>query len=72
MSNEKEKHSLSDCLLVAVLTHGANGELCAYDDTYKYEKLWNNFTADRCPSLAGKPKIFIVQVPILLELIFMN
>ena len=58
----QENHSLSDCLLVAVLTHGAKGELYAYDHTYESDKLWMNFTADKCPSLAGKPKIFIVQV----------
>ncbi|CAB3368663.1 Hypothetical predicted protein [Cloeon dipterum] len=57
----QEDHSQNDCLVVAVLTHGSKGELYARDHTYDAEKLWLNFTADRCPSLAGKPKIFFVQ-----------
>jgi caspase 7 len=61
-SVSQENHWLSDCLLVAVLTHGGKGELFAYDHTYDSDRLWMNFTANRCPSLAGKPKIFIVQV----------
>jgi len=31
------------------------------DADYRPEDLWNPFTADRCPSLAGKPKIFLIQ-----------
>jgi caspase 7 len=58
----EEEHWLNDCLLVAVLTHGSKGELFAFDQKYNSDRLWMNFTADRCPSLAGKPKIFIVQV----------
>ncbi|XP_059485223.1 caspase-1-like isoform X2 [Neocloeon triangulifer] len=57
----QEDHSMNDCLLVTVLTHGAKGELYARDHTYDADKLWLNFTADRCRSLAGKPKIFIIQ-----------
>jgi caspase 7 len=58
-----EDHSRSDCLVVAVLTHGDHrGDLYAKDKTYRVDELWFNFTADRCPSLAGKPKIFFIQV----------
>ena len=32
------------------------------DGKYEIEDLWSPFTADKCPSLAGKPKWFIVQV----------
>lgn len=54
-------HSDSDCLLVAVLTHGEMGFLYAKDTHYKPDSLWYYFTADKCPSLAGKPKMFFIQ-----------
>ncbi|XP_026331845.1 caspase-1-like isoform X1 [Hyposmocoma kahamanoa] len=54
-------HSDSDCLLVAVLTHGEMGLLYAKDTHYKPDTLWYYFTADKCPSLAGKPKMFFIQ-----------
>lgn len=54
-------HSDHDCLLVAVLTHGEMGLLYAKDTHYKPDNLWYYFTADKCPSLAGKPKMFFIQ-----------
>ncbi|CAK1582072.1 unnamed protein product [Parnassius mnemosyne] len=54
-------HSDNDCLLVAVLTHGELGMLYAKDTHYKPDNLWYYFTADKCPTLAGKPKIFFIQ-----------
>ena len=58
----KEDHSDADCLLVTVLTHGLNSHILqAYDKLYEVEELWLPFTADKCLSLAGKPKIFIIQ-----------
>jgi caspase-like apoptosis-related cysteine protease len=59
----EEDHSDADCLLVTVLTHGENSDvLYAYDCYYNVEDLWLPFTADKSLSLAGKPKIFIIQV----------
>jgi caspase-like apoptosis-related cysteine protease len=59
----EEDHSDADCLLVTVLTHGENSDvLYAYDSYYHVEELWSPFTAEKCLSLAGKPKIFIIQV----------
>ena len=58
-----EDHSDADCLLVTVLTHGETSKfLYAQDSLYNVEDLWLPFTADKCLSLAGKPKIFIIQV----------
>ncbi|XP_065575098.1 caspase-1-like isoform X2 [Artemia franciscana] len=66
----KEDHEERDALFIAVMTHGEpgdteNGErgtwLLAYDDKYDMNRLWCPFTADKCPSLANKPKIFIIQ-----------
>jgi hypothetical protein len=61
----KDDHRNEDCIVVAVLTHGrGKGKLYAYDDYYKVDTLWSSFTADMCKSLAGRPKIFIVQVSV--------
>lgn len=54
-------HSDNDCLLIAVLTHGELGMLYAKDTHYKPDNLWYYFTADKCPTLAGKPKLFFIQ-----------
>jgi caspase-like apoptosis-related cysteine protease len=59
----EEDHSDADCLLVTVLTHGEKSKfLHSYDCLYSVADLWSPFTADKCLSLAGKPKIFIIQV----------
>lgn len=56
-------HSQNDCLAVVVLTHGISSSfIYAKDNPYPVEFLWNSFTADKCRTLAGKPKIFFVQV----------
>ncbi|KAJ9578454.1 hypothetical protein L9F63_005324 [Diploptera punctata] len=60
----KEDHSNNDCLVVIVLTHGeADGRLVPRDGnvSYKVETLWEPFTSDKCPTLAGKPKLFFIQ-----------
>uniref|UniRef100_A0A1Y1M8U1 Caspase family p20 domain-containing protein n=2 Tax=Photinus pyralis TaxID=7054 RepID=A0A1Y1M8U1_PHOPY len=50
-----------DCLLVAVLSHGDRGKVYARDHHYPPDFLWKSFSGDKCPSLAGKPKLFFVQ-----------
>ena len=52
---------LTTCIFL-VLSHGELGILYASDHPYKPENLWTHFTADKCPSLAGKPKMFFIQV----------
>lgn len=54
-------HSDNDCILIAVLSHGERDSIWAKDRTYKLERLYSYFTADICPSLAGKPKLFVLQ-----------
>lgn len=54
-------HSEHDCLLISILSHGEAGIIYAKDTPYKPDHLWVQFTADKCPSLAGKPKIFFLQ-----------
>ena len=51
-----------DCILVTVLSYGTESSLYAHDKEYPTQILWNSFTGDKCPGLAGKPKIFIIQV----------
>ncbi|XP_068084304.1 uncharacterized protein [Anabrus simplex] len=55
-------HSDEDCLIVVVLTHGLKaGVLYGADNPYPEEMLWSPFLGENCPSLAGKPKIFLIQ-----------
>lgn len=54
-------HKNSDCILFVFMTHGYKGKLYAKDTHYNPELLRSLFTSDKCPSLAGKPKIFIIQ-----------
>lgn len=54
-------HSDHDCLVVVVLSHGELGLLYAHDTPYKADAIWSYFTADKCPTLAGKPKLFFIQ-----------
>jgi caspase-like apoptosis-related cysteine protease len=37
------------------------GIIYSRDTAYKPEFLWDPFTADKCPTLAGKPKLFFLQ-----------
>ena len=46
-------HGDADCILIAVLSHGELGILYASDHAYKPDRLWTQFNAEKCPSLAG-------------------
>lgn len=54
-------HTDCDSFIITVLSHGEMGILYTKDVPYKPENLWVQFTADRCPTLAGKPKLFFIQ-----------
>ena len=55
-------HKKFDCLLIAVLTHGIKGKLYGTDgELIPVEDLTKLFNGYRCPSLIGKPKIFLLQ-----------
>ncbi|XP_030369561.1 caspase [Scaptodrosophila lebanonensis] len=56
-----QDHSDNDCILVAVLSHGELGYIYSKDTQYKLDNIWSCFTANHCPSLAGKPKLFFIQ-----------
>ena len=57
----REDFTEHDCLVVCVLTHGDSNCLYAKDDKYNVEYLFDAFKSDLCKTLAGKPKIFIIQ-----------
>ena len=61
-SAASHNHKDADCFMMFVLSHGEEGTLYAKDAPYKPDRLWTPFTADQCPSLAGKPKMFFIQV----------
>lgn len=54
-------HTENDCILIAILSHGELGYIYAKDVQYKLESIIQCFTAQNCPTLAGKPKLFFVQ-----------
>lgn len=62
----EKDHSKNDCLVVVVMTNGINSSfIYARESPYKVEYLWNAFISDKCPTLAGKPKMFFIQVILL-------
>lgn len=57
----REDHTHRDCIMIAILSHGELGYIYAKDVQYKLDSVWNYFTAQNCPTLAGKPKLFFIQ-----------
>ncbi|XP_075147267.1 death related ICE-like caspase isoform X2 [Haematobia irritans] len=56
-----QDHTNSDCILITILSHGELGYIYAKDTQYKLDSIWSYFTAQHCPTLAGKPKLFFIQ-----------
>ncbi|XP_004612811.2 caspase-6-like [Sorex araneus] len=54
-------HMDADCFLCVFLTHGEGSHIYAYDAKVEISMLTDFFKGDRCKSLVGKPKIFIIQ-----------
>jgi caspase 7 len=56
-------HSDSDCIAFIIMTHGDEGDvLHAKDRSYQLDDMiCKKLTADKCTSLAGKPKLFFIQ-----------
>ncbi|XP_065075295.1 caspase-1-like [Ochlerotatus camptorhynchus] len=53
---------ISDCLVVVILTHGnENDTLMANDKEYHLYEFIENFNPTTLESMAGKPKLFIIQ-----------
>ncbi len=64
-SVSEEDHSDADCFVCVILSHGKEGVIYGTNGTIKIDSLVSNFKGDRCESLAGKPKLFFIQVLIL-------
>lgn len=56
-----EDHSDADCFACVILTHGDADGLHGTSGRLKETDIMDCFNADKCPSLAFKPKIFIFQ-----------
>ncbi|XP_036430841.1 caspase-6-like [Colossoma macropomum] len=54
-------HMDADCFVCIFLSHGENGHVYAYDAEIHIQDITALFRGDKCPSLIGKPKIFILQ-----------
>lgn len=54
-------HSAFDALVVVIITHGDNGHLYFYGEKIEIIKVVEMFNEWRCPTLAGKQKMFFIQ-----------
>ncbi|CAB1460051.1 unnamed protein product [Pleuronectes platessa] len=54
-------HSDADCFLLIFLSHGENNHVYTYDGKIEIQDITAMFKGDKCKSLVGKPKIFILQ-----------
>ncbi|NWR11739.1 CASP6 protein, partial [Paradoxornis webbianus] len=56
-----EDHSDADCFVCVFLSHGEDDHIYAHNDKIKIQEITDMFRGDKCPSLIGKPKIFVIQ-----------
>ncbi|KAA0721158.1 Caspase-6 [Triplophysa tibetana] len=54
-------HVDADCFVCIFLSHGEDGHVFAYDAQIDVKEMTALFKGDKCRSLVGKPKIFILQ-----------
>ncbi|XP_077010780.1 caspase-10 isoform X1 [Tamandua tetradactyla] len=55
-------HTDGDCFVFCVLTHGIFGAVYSTDEfLIPIRKIMSHFTAQQCPGLAHKPKLFFIQ-----------
>ena len=57
-----EDHSDADCFVCAILSHGEEGYVYGTNGRVTIDSIVKNFKGDTSISLAGKPKIFFIQV----------
>lgn len=62
ISASKDDHSNADCFVCVFLSHGEDDHIYAFDDKIKIQTITDMFRGEKCQSLVGKPKIFIIQV----------
>lgn len=55
-------HESKDCFICCILSHGDKGIIYGTDGKEaSIRELTSYFTGSKCPSLAGKPKVFFIQ-----------
>ncbi|KAL1023792.1 hypothetical protein UPYG_G00046220 [Umbra pygmaea] len=54
-------HSDADCFVCVFLSHGESDHIFAYNGKIFIKDIVDLFKGDKCKSLVGKPKIFILQ-----------
>ena len=55
-------HTEGDAFILAIFSHGAKGRIFGIDGRdVKIEAIKEAFDGKHCKSLAGKPKLFIIQ-----------
>ncbi|XP_016395625.1 caspase-6-like isoform X2 [Sinocyclocheilus rhinocerous] len=54
-------HVDADCFVCVFLSHGENGHIFANDGQIQIQEITDLFKGNKCRSLVGKPKIFILQ-----------
>ncbi|KAM8843350.1 caspase-6-like [Synchiropus picturatus] len=54
-------HSDADCFLLVFLSHGEDEHVYTYDGKISIRDITALFKGDKCQSLVGKPKIFVLQ-----------
>ena len=58
----KESSHPCDCVLVVVMTYGESGVLEGTDTALESDKIFEPFKGNKCPKLAGRPKLFIFEI----------
>ena len=62
VKEDKKTLKKTGCLVVVILTHGNQDGVFATDRLMKIKTLMDHFSAENCPELMLKPKVFIFQV----------
>ncbi|XP_071176331.1 uncharacterized protein [Mytilus edulis] len=61
IKDDKAELQKTDCLIVAVLSHGDEDSVYMTDKPVKIKAVMDSFNAQNCPELSQQPKIFIFQ-----------
>ncbi|NXT17879.1 CASPA protein, partial [Syrrhaptes paradoxus] len=57
-----QDHKDRDCFICCILSHGESGAIYGKDEELvSIRMIMSHFTAERCPQLAEKPKLFFIQ-----------
>nr|XP_002738921.1 PREDICTED: caspase-7-like [Saccoglossus kowalevskii] len=57
----RDDFSDCDCVAFVILSHGDDGIVYGTDGKLEIDEITKFFQADKCPTLAGKPKLFFIQ-----------